>query len=251
MGSDQLFIDEVFLSLQGEGLEVGRPHLFLRLGGCPLRCSYCDTPRSWHTRPQLEVHANGRHWQLDNPLSARQLHQVLTEVLASYQLRAGDVMLAVTGGEPVQQSAFLAAWLPTWGGQVLLETAGIEVDVLQALLPHLHLCSMDWKFAEDLRAGASLLATQACLLAAKEAECRLQVKLLVHGETSTTEVEQAVRWLHQHCPQAAVFLQPVTPFGVGPNPPSAEALLQLSLVAQRHHRALRVLPQIHPMLGIR
>nr|MBC8327263.1 7-carboxy-7-deazaguanine synthase QueE [Planctomycetota bacterium] len=57
--ADPVFLEELFLSLQGEGAEVGRPQFFLRLGGCPLRCRYCDTPESWTTRARFRVHAVG------------------------------------------------------------------------------------------------------------------------------------------------------------------------------------------------
>ncbi len=40
------YLSEIFVSFQGEGLHVGRRHLFLRLSGCHLRCRYCDTPGS-------------------------------------------------------------------------------------------------------------------------------------------------------------------------------------------------------------
>ena len=36
-------VNEIFFSLQGEGTFAGRPCLFIRLTGCPLRCTYCDT----------------------------------------------------------------------------------------------------------------------------------------------------------------------------------------------------------------
>jgi len=41
--ADKLRITEIFASIQGESLTVGRPTVFIRLTGCPLRCQYCDT----------------------------------------------------------------------------------------------------------------------------------------------------------------------------------------------------------------
>ena len=38
-----LRLTEIFHSLQGEARTVGRPTVFIRLTGCPLRCNYCDT----------------------------------------------------------------------------------------------------------------------------------------------------------------------------------------------------------------
>lgn len=43
MSVSRLRISEVFHSLQGEASRAGLPTVFIRLTGCPLRCSYCDT----------------------------------------------------------------------------------------------------------------------------------------------------------------------------------------------------------------
>ena len=48
---------ETFHSLQGEGLHAGRSAFFIRLGGCKVGCSWCDTKHSWsaHVHPQRSV----------------------------------------------------------------------------------------------------------------------------------------------------------------------------------------------------
>ena len=43
-----LKINEIFFSLQGESSRVGFPTIFIRLTGCPMRCSYCDTAYAFH-----------------------------------------------------------------------------------------------------------------------------------------------------------------------------------------------------------
>ena len=246
-----LFLDEIFLSLQGEGLEVGRPHLFLRLGGCPLRCKYCDTPRSWKQRDTFDVFFTHTSEHRANPLTDVDLHQVLQEVLASYGLQSTDVMLAITGGEPLLQAEFLSTWLPQWEGPVLLETAGILATKLESVISEIELLSLDWKLPETLRSGAELLQTEACLDLARAADCTTQVKVVLTETTSSEQVSHALESIAAKLPNTVVFLQPVTPFGEGPKPPQAEKLLQWSL----RHRALpldlRVLPQVHPLLGVR
>ena len=46
--AERLKLTEIFLSLQGESTLVGHPTVFVRLTGCPLRCSYCDTAYAFY-----------------------------------------------------------------------------------------------------------------------------------------------------------------------------------------------------------
>lgn len=99
----QLRITEVFFSLQGETRSVGLPTVFVRLTGCPLRCSWCDTEYSF---------TGG---------TKRSLDDILQEV-ASY----GAHYVCVTGGEPLAQKACLEllSALCDVGYEVSLETSG-------------------------------------------------------------------------------------------------------------------------------
>jgi 7-carboxy-7-deazaguanine synthase len=98
-----LTVNEIFHSIQGESTYAGRPCVFVRLTACDLRCSWCDTPYSFH---------EGRK---------RSLEDVLAEV-RSYECP----LVEVTGGEPLLQEEVypLMDALLADGRTVLLETGG-------------------------------------------------------------------------------------------------------------------------------
>jgi len=103
-GSDaRLRVTEIFHSIQGESTRVGLPTVFVRLTGCPLRCTWCDTEYAF---------AGGE---------AMTLPQVLERVAA-----CGCPTVCVTGGEPLAQKACpeLLAALCDAGYSVSLETSG-------------------------------------------------------------------------------------------------------------------------------
>jgi 7-carboxy-7-deazaguanine synthase len=98
-----LTVNEVFHSIQGESSYAGLPCVFVRLTGCDLRCSWCDTPYAFH---------EGRRREVDDVL----------EEVASYGCR----LVEVTGGEPLLQPDVypLLQRLLDAGHEVLLETGG-------------------------------------------------------------------------------------------------------------------------------
>ena len=99
----RLRISEIFFSLQGETSRIGLPTVFIRLTGCPLRCSYCDTSHAFRGGSSLG------------------LAEILDRV-AAYTPH----YVTVTGGEPLAQSdcpALLRA-LCDAGYAVSLETSG-------------------------------------------------------------------------------------------------------------------------------
>lgn len=98
-----LRISEIFFSLQGETSRVGLPTVFVRLTGCPLRCTYCDTTYAF---------TGGQTMTLD---------AIMAEVA-----RHGAQYVTVTGGEPLAQKncLLLLRALCDAGYQVSLETGG-------------------------------------------------------------------------------------------------------------------------------
>ncbi|MBN2723249.1 MAG: radical SAM protein [Deltaproteobacteria bacterium] len=95
---------EIFRSIQGESSFQGYPCIFIRLAGCPLDCSWCDTP---HVR-----NASGRPMEID-------------DIVSNLGFLGGSIV-EVTGGEPLAQdnSIELLKRLSDKGYTVLLETSG-------------------------------------------------------------------------------------------------------------------------------
>ncbi|MEQ1533220.1 MAG: 7-carboxy-7-deazaguanine synthase QueE [Sideroxydans sp.] len=109
---DTLRISEIFFSLQGETSRVGWPTVFVRLTGCPLRCTYCDTSYAF---------TGGQTRSLPAILSA----------VAQHTPR----FVTVTGGEPLAQKNVhaLLSSLCDAGYEVSLETGGmLDVSTVDA-----------------------------------------------------------------------------------------------------------------------
>ncbi len=98
-----LRITEIFYSIQGESSSVGHPTVFVRLTGCPLRCTYCDTAYAF---------TGGERIDLD-------------EIEAQLR-RYNTNYVTVTGGEPLAQPECLEllTLLADRGYRVSLETSG-------------------------------------------------------------------------------------------------------------------------------
>ena len=96
-------INEIYLSVQGESTHTGLPCIFIRLTGCNLRCSWCDTAYAFH---------EGKNMSID-------------EILQKVE-NFGIHLVEITGGEPLMQDNVytLMRKLIKKGYKVMLETGG-------------------------------------------------------------------------------------------------------------------------------
>ncbi|MCS6317884.1 MAG: 7-carboxy-7-deazaguanine synthase QueE [Nitrospira sp.] len=96
-------VTEIFHSIQGESTYAGRPCVFVRLTGCPLRCTWCDTAYAFYGGQDMAI------------------HDIVDQVRA-FKCE----LVEVTGGEPLSQaeSLPLLTRLCDEGFEVLLETSG-------------------------------------------------------------------------------------------------------------------------------
>jgi 7-carboxy-7-deazaguanine synthase len=103
-----MFITEIFKSIQGEGTRAGLPCIFVRLTGCNLRCTWCDTAYAFHDGQKMSV------------------EQVVERVETLRGSAMGAPLVELTGGEPLLQPEVypLAERLLADGYVVLIETSG-------------------------------------------------------------------------------------------------------------------------------
>ena len=238
---------EIFSSLQGEGVLIGCRQVFLRFAECNLDCAYCDTP--FQAGPTCRVEnppGSGRFDSRDNPVRLA----VITELLADWQRNSHQMhhSLALTGGEPLLHADILREWLPEVRPllPVFLETNGTLADQLDKVLPLIDFVSMDIKGAAVTGVATPWAEHARFLALAGDRLC--QVKLVVDGATTEAELLGAARLVHQHAPQTPFILQPRTLVS-GPAL-GGTALLGLQELAATVHRDVRIIPQVHPWLGV-
>lgn len=161
----RLRVTEIFHSIQGEADAVGWPSVFVRLTGCPLRCTWCDTAYAFE----------GGDW--------RSFDEILAEV-RKHSVRH----VCVTGGEPLAQRRCpdLLALLCDAGYHVSLETSGaLDISVTDPRV---------WRVM-DLKAPASGESSRNLMTNLNYLGVRDQVKIVI---ADRGDYEWAVAMLREH-----------------------------------------------------
>jgi len=119
---DSLLVHSIFFTIQGEGPNVGKPAVFVRLGGCNLQCPGCDTEYTHAT-------ANER------------LDSIITRIGMAFGDYKGERLVVITGGEPLRQqiTGFINALFDR-GYEVQIETNGTVALADVSLL-----CQAAWR----------------------------------------------------------------------------------------------------------
>src|SRR5215472_7152409 len=109
-----MFVTEIFKSIQGEGTRAGLPCIFVRLTGCNLRCTWCDTAYAFHGGKKMSVE---EVLQRVDELSGR---------TDESNVEVAVPLVELTGGEPLLQEEVypLAEGLLARGYTVMIETSG-------------------------------------------------------------------------------------------------------------------------------
>jgi organic radical activating enzyme len=186
--SDTLFVSEIFDSLQGEGPSQGYPCTFLRLAGCNLACTWCDTEYSWNWA-KYDVRK-----------------ETFTEAVTTLAARFGTSRrLVITGGEPLLQQRALE--------QLLLQvptTLPIEVETNGTLEPSVYMAERvdQWNVSPKLSHSGETIERRLNSAALEKFRDtgRAWLKLVAqatHDSDELTSIVNLVTW-----PSERVYLMP-------------------------------------------
>jgi organic radical activating enzyme len=238
-------IQEIFFSVQGEGLWAGRLQHFIRFKGCDVGCSFCDTPGA--SFREDDPQSRTEHLAFRESMTA---DQVLDFLKTQARLHPGAHSIAVTGGEPLIQCDFLEAVLGCIEGafpkmDVLLETAGLHWEEMERVKERIGLVSMDFKLPSTSGLHGTRDRHEKFLSVLKG--INFYVKAIVDPRTPSREVVEAAKTVLAHDPRVPFFLQPVTREG---RVWGGAYLLDLWSAARENLEDVRVLPQIHRSLSL-
>lgn len=272
-------INEIFYSYQGEGPYQGVPQVFIRFSGCNIGCIYCDTE-----------HYSYRIFNVSDLLKEVLLFSINVHLAPDSDVTSGHRgeahTVAITGGEPLCQAGFLIDFLPSLkqnGFKIYLETNGILHNELEDLLPHIDIIAMDFKLPsstgrkafwreheEFLKIALSLSRPflqdnnpsqkQNFILeeskpktgegSKKGRDKEVFVKAVVTDQTTREDWQKTVDIIYRIAPHILLVLQPVTPFGNCRKPSEIKISTFRNIASGKLHK-VEVIPQMHPVLGIR
>ncbi|MCL4410775.1 MAG: 7-carboxy-7-deazaguanine synthase QueE [Gammaproteobacteria bacterium] len=153
-------INELFETIQGEGVYTGVPAIFIRLQGCPVGCPWCDTQHTWEMNDSDRI-------AITDVLAKQQASANFAEVTSEdilAQIRARGFTakhVVITGGEPCMYDLRpLAAVLETAGYRLQIETSG-TFEVLTSPQTWVTVSpKVDMPGGLDVRADAMLRANE-------------------------------------------------------------------------------------------
>jgi len=250
---------EVFCSIQGEGIHVGRRQIFVRTFGCNLSCDYCDTLAALRT-PHSALRIG--EWSVFSPegeISSHPNPATVDEVIAAVRelerISGPHHSASITGGEPLLHPRFvadLARGLGEIGLPVHLETNATLPEALAEVLPHVDVVAADVKLKSAAGENVHLSLHREFLSLVAQAGKEVFVKMIVTEGTDLNEVEAAAEMVAEVNAGIPLVIQPATAVPGKPYlTPTGASLAEMQRVCLRHLRDVRAIPQCHKILGVR
>lgn len=227
-------ISEVFSSFQGEGIFLGARQIFVRFKECNMDCVFCDEPSDSPSRTYspLELMRQIKLLEKDN----KPHHSV-----------------SLTGGEPLLYVEFLKDFLKLLKRERMksyLETNGTLPGELFKIIELIDIIAMDFKLPSSTGEKAYWHEHQEFLKLAVRG--KVFVKAVVTPSTKREDVEKAVSVVKKMGRNIPFILQPATPArDVDKRIDNAVLLGFLDIASRNDLETVRIIPQVHKMLGVK
>lgn len=180
---NQIPVVEKFQSIQGEGVNIGMPYYFIRVGGCPLRCNFCDSEYTWSAN-------SGKIVEVDD---------LINSTIKECELY-GINWVSITGGEPLlykNQVLKIIEALNLNGILTHIETSGRYYDM------EIHgSCSL---YSPDAKTPCTGESMEGFFLGIENMRSNDQVKCLINDDNDLRYAHDVSVALQNRCP---LVLQP-------------------------------------------
>src|ERR671914_687763 len=227
-GSIKAKLNEIFTSIEGEGILFGTKTMFVRLAGCPFECHWCDTPYALPMDSGIDY-------------SVGEIKKII-----------------FTGGEPlVQHEAVLelAKFVRQKGLRVYLESSCYDAVRFSKVLPYIDICKIELK----LRDSKIVNEKQYCNLLKNELECLRQsvnsskttyIKVVVTNSSNLKEFKDIVYEVFRIAKPselAGFIIQP----SYRVDEPTLDVLFGFYDAVYPMYDQVRIIPQLHKIIGAR
>ncbi|MFN2434666.1 MAG: 7-carboxy-7-deazaguanine synthase QueE [Nitrososphaeraceae archaeon] len=234
-------VSEIFTSIEGEGMFVGKKTLFIRLSGCHLKCRWCDTKYA------LPLDS-GTDYQID------EIKDLIIKELQPFTYKVN-----FTGGEPLLQIEAvieLADFIKKQTNlKTYMESSCFDSELFSKILPCIDICKIEFKtddskVVEDEEYDNLILNEIKCLELAVESNKATYIKIVVTNSTNLESFKNLVYNISEKIKPSDILGFIIQPsFGI--DQPTVNKLLDTYDIVQPIFPEVRIIPQLHKEIGAR
>lgn len=234
-------VSEIFTSIEGEGIFVGKKTLFIRFSGCHLKCRWCDTQYA------LPLDS-GTEYQIDE-----------IEDLIIRELQPFTYKVNFTGGEPLLQTDAvikLADFIKKQTNlKTYIESSCFDSELFSKVLPYMDICKIEFKTDDskvvENEVYDSLLSNEIkCLELAVESNKTTYIKIVVTNSTNLESFKNLVYNISKKIRPSDIVGFIIQP-SHGVDQPTVNKLLDTYDIVQPMFPEVRIIPQLHKEIGAR
>jgi 7-carboxy-7-deazaguanine synthase len=239
--NDRVQLKEIFTSIEGEGPYFGTKTLFVRMSGCHLRCYWCDTTDA------LAMNS-GNSFSVDE-----------AKDLIIKELQPNTYKINFTGGEPLIQHeavAELAKFMKQNKDiRTYIESSCFDSIRFAKVIPYIDICKIEFKMSDsqvvDHKNYNDLLLNEImCLKIAIMQDKATYIKIVVTDSSNIHEFRNLTEKIFEYAEPGNLVGFVIQPC-YGANQPGLEKLLSFYDCVYPIYDEVRIVPQLHKLIGVR